>query len=116
MQDDPSTYEYKIIELARFKSLSITQDENIVFNTLSAIDKFNDKARNEPQIWKITPVGNGTYTIRTVAPQATPTANTGYIIPQTNSSVSDAYNQIIIGKNNNDTARFKLIQIDYSSN
>lgn len=114
--EDPSTYEYKIIELARFKSLSITQDENIVFNTLSAIDKFNDKARNEPQIWKITPVGNGTYTIRTVAPQVTPTANTGYIIPQTNSSVSDAYNQIIIGKNNNDTARFKLIQIDYSSN
>lgn len=116
VENDPSTYEYKITELARFKTLAITQDENIVFNTLSAIDKFNDKARNEPQIWKITPVGNGTYTIKTVTPQATPTANTGYIIPQTNSSVSDAYNQIIIGKNNDDTARFKLIQIDYSSN
>ena len=114
--NNPATYEYKITELARFKTLSITQDENIVFNTLSAIDKFNDKARNEPQIWKITPVGNGTYTIKTVSPQATPTANTGYIIAQTNSSVSDAYNQIIISKNNNDTARFKLIQIDYSSN
>ena len=113
---NPSTYEYKISELARFKTLAITQDENIVGNTLSAIDKFNDKARNEPQIWKITPVGNGTYTIKTVSPEATPTANTGYIIAQTNSTVSDAYNQIIIGKNNDDTARFKLIEIDYSSN
>ena len=114
--EDPSTYEYKITELARFKALEITEGENLVFNTLSAIDNFNEKARNEPQMWKITPAGNGTYTIKTVAPQATPTANTGYIIPQTNSSVSDAYNQIIIGKNNDITARFKLIQIDYSSN
>lgn len=111
--NDPSTYEYKIVELARFKALSITQDENLMFNTLSAIDKFNEHARNEPQIWKIKPVGNGTYTIETVVD---PTKDTGYILPQTNSTVSDALNQLIIGKKNKDTARFKLIQIDYSSN
>ena len=111
--NDPSTYEYKIVELARYKALSITQDENLMFNTLSAIDKFNEHARNEPQIWKIKPVGNGTYTIETVVD---PTKDTGYILPQTNSTVSDALNQLIIGKKNKDTARFKLIQIDYSSN
>lgn len=111
---ESNPYEYKIIELARYKALAITQDENIVFNTVSAIDKFNEKARNEPQIWKITPVGNGTYTIETVMSPVSP--NTGYLIPQTNSTVSDAYNQIIIGKNNKNTARFKLIEIDYSSN
>ena len=114
--NDPDTYEYKIIELARFKALAISKDENIVFNTLSAMEKFNDKARNEPQIWKIKPVGNGTYTIETASPQVTPTANTGYIIPQTNSNVIDAYNQVIIGKKNMDTARFRFTQIDYSSN
>ncbi len=111
--NDPSTYEYKIVELARFKALSITQDENIMFNTLSAIDKFNEHARNEPQIWKITPVDNGTYTIETVVDK---TKDTGYILPQTNSTVSDAHDQLIIGKKNKDTARFKFIQIDYSSN
>jgi hypothetical protein len=108
------TYEYKIVELARFKALSITQDENLEFNTLSAIDKFNEYARNEPQIWKIKPVGNGTYTISTVVPSQN--NNTGYTLPQTNSTVSDALNQIIIGKNTIQTARYKLIQIDYSSN
>ena len=110
--NNPSTYEYKISELARYKTLSITQDENIAFNTVSAIDKFNEKARNEPQIWKITPVQNGTYTISTVMSGS----GTGNLIAQTNSTVSEAYyNQIIIGKNNKNTARFKLIRVDYSS-
>ena len=112
VEGNPSTYEYKIIELARYKALSITQDENIVYNTVSAIDKFNDKARNEPQIWKVIPVGNGTYTIRTVISGS----GRGNLIAQTNTSISDALNQIIIGKDNKDTARFKLIQVDYSSN
>lgn len=113
---NPSTYEYKIVESSRFKALSINQDENMIFNTLSAIDKFNDHARNEPQIWKVVAVGNGTYIIETVVQQANPSANSGFILPQTNQSVSDAKNQLIIGKKNADTARFKLIQIDYSSN
>lgn len=110
VEGNPSTYEYKIIELARYKALTITQDENIVFNTMSAIDKFNEKSRNEPQIWKIEPVGNGTYKISTVIAGS----NRGNLIAQTNSS-NDLADKIIIGKTNNDTARFKLIQVDYSS-
>ena len=111
-ENDPSTYEYKITELARFKALSITQDENIAGNTLSAIDKFNEKSRNEPQIWKITPVTNGTYTISTVMAGT----GTGQLVVQSNQTVSDSLNQIIIGKNTIETGRFKLIQIDYSGN
>ncbi|MBR5370172.1 MAG: hypothetical protein IK137_02590 [Bacilli bacterium] len=110
---NPTTYEYKITEMSRYKTLAISQDENIEFNTVSAINKFNEKARNEPQIWRIIPVGNGTYKISTAISSS---SNTGNLIAQTNSNVSDAYNQIIIGKNNDDTARFKLIQIDYSGN
>ena len=111
VEGNPTTYEYKITELARYKALAITQDENIVYNSLSAIDKFNEKARNDPQIWKIEPVGNGTYTITTVMP---PTTGRGNLIVQTNNSISDSLNQIIIARTNRDTARFKLIQVDYS--
>ena len=109
-----STYEYKIVELARYKALAITQDENVIYNTVSAIDKFNEYARNEPQIWKITPRGDGTYKITSVV--ASQGNVSGDLIAQTNSTVSDALNQIIIGRNNNGTARFRLIQVDYSSN
>lgn len=116
IEDDPSTYEYKVIELARNKALTIKRDENVLFNTLIAMEKFNEKARNEPQIWKIHPVGNGTYTIETVMPPITPTANTGFLILQTNSSSNETYNRVIIGRKNYDTARFKFIQLDYSSN
>ena len=113
---NPDTYEYKIVELVRYKALAINQDENIIFNTLSAIDRFNERARNDPQIWKIKPVGDGTYTIETSSAQVIAGSNSGYITPQTNSTVSDKLNQVIIGKKNSQTARFRLIQIDYSSN
>ncbi len=113
--EDPTTYEYKIIELARYKSLAISADENLLFNTVSALKNFNTKARNDPQIWKIVPVGDGTYTIETVVPQASSTYSTGYLTPQTNSTLGQTYNQIVIGKKNKETARFKFIQVDYSS-
>lgn len=112
--NDVEPYEYKIIELSRLKALSITQDENILFNTVSAVDKFNEKARNEPQIWRIIPVGNGTYIIETVVSAVS--GNTGYLTAQTNANVSENLNKIIISNNNKETARFKFIQIDYSSN
>jgi hypothetical protein len=112
--DNPSTYLYKILESEKLKALAISKDENIVFNAVSTMNNFNDKAKNEPQIWKITPVGNGTYKISTIVEGAS--ANTGNLIAQTNSTKNDNYNQIIIGRNNDETARFKFIQVDYSSN
>ncbi len=110
----PSGNEYKIVELARYKALSIYQDENMVKNSIAANAAFNELSRNEPQIWKITPVGNGTYIISTVVPVFDNASSTGNILPQTNKNVSDDYNNIIIGKNNATTQRFKLIAVDYS--
>ena len=108
-----NTNEYKIVELARFKSLAIAHDENLIFNTLSAVDSFNKYARNDPQIWKITNAGGGTYYIQTVVTPSSGDSNVGYLVPQTNQKVNDAKDQIIIGKKNQETTRFKLIQVDY---
>ena len=76
--------------------------------------KFNNYARNDPQIWKIKPVGNGTYTIETVVEQLDKNISTGYIFPQTNQLLEDK-DLLIVGIKNQDTERFRLIPIDYSS-
>lgn len=102
------SYEYKIVESSRHKALSTNQ--NSVFATLSTPNKFNTNTRTESQIWKIEPIGNGTYTIRTAI---SPTSTTGMILAQTNQTISSSKDKIIIAKNNKDTARFKLISIDY---
>ena len=111
--------EYKIVELSRYKALAITHDENMMENTVSAQEKFNNNARNEPQIWKIRPMGNGTYTISTVMPVYDTDNPSGYLVPQTNADASDEYNQIVIGKDYNSsppitTERFKLIALEYN--
>lgn len=107
------TDEYKIVELARFKSLSIYKDENKVFNTVRAHAAFNNLARNDIEIWKIIPVGDGTYQINTVAQVFDSGNPTGNLVPQTNKTVGDEHNNVIIGKNNKNTARVKFIKIDY---
>lgn len=104
--------EYKITELSKYKALQVTHGENSIGNTITAEYTFNKETRAESQIWRITPVENNTYIIETVLPGT----NTGYLLPQTNKNVSDNLNQLIIGKNNAQTERFKLISIDYSSN
>ena len=108
------TYEYKIIELARFRSLSIYNDENKEQNEITAATEFNASSRNEAEIWKITPMGNGTYTIKTVAPKFKQSVETGNIFPQLDTTKMKK-NEILIGKINNQTERFRLISIDYSS-
>ena len=106
-----NTYEYKILELARFRSLSIQDDDNKENNAVIAANEFNSKARNDTEIWKITPIGNGTYTIKTVRPIFKNGVNTGNIYPKFGSDK----NEVLIGRINNETQRFKLISIDYSS-
>ena len=105
--------EYKIVELLHNKALSIYEDENIPRNSISANRTFNNASRNEPQIWKINPVGNGTYTISTAVPSADGTNTSGSIFPLRNSLGTDLP-KLIIGKNNVTTQRFKIISIDYS--
>ena len=109
----PTGIEYKIVELARYHALQIYQDENIVGNRLSANTAFNNYSRNDPQIWNIIPVGNGTYVIRTVVQNFDSSAKSGNIIPQTNVDITDHYENVIISKQNYETERFKLIAIEY---
>lgn len=105
---------YKVVELARFKALQIYHDENKIGNTLVANSEFNSLSQNDPQIWRIQSLGNGTYTIETVVEPYAEYGSSGYIVPQTNPD-EDNYNAVIIGKINVSTQRFKLISTDYSS-
>lgn len=112
--NDPNTYEYRIIDLARFRALNILKDENRLNNEIGAALEFNNKRRNAPQIWKINPMGNGTYTISTIVPRFSALQNTGNVFPQMDMS-KDGKEELLIGINNDNTERFKLISIDYSS-
>lgn len=111
--------EYKIVELGQYKSLNIAADQNRVTNEIAASQAFNNYARNEPQIWKIKSLGNGTYTISTVVEPADEDIPSGNILPlpfPINQNIAENYqNSFIIGKNNTDTQRFKLISLEYSN-
>lgn len=108
-----SQKEYKIMELARFKALSIYLDENKLGNGVVAAEHFNSYARNDVSIWKLVPVGNGTYRIETVV-EVFDTGNpTGNLCPNT-STLDPDRNKIVIAPNKvpNNTQRFKLIALD----
>ena len=49
----PRGYEYKIVELARFRALNIMATENKERNRIAAANEFNANGRNATQIWKI---------------------------------------------------------------
>ena len=104
--------EYKIVELTRYNALTIYKDENMEGNQL-IVSSFNNLARNEPAIWQVKPMGDGTVTITSSAPTFTSSKNTGNIYIQTNPSEIDDYNMLLIGINTNATQRFKLVKLDY---
>lgn len=104
--------EYKIVELTRYNALTIYKDENMEGNQL-IVSSFNNLARNEPAIWQVKPMGDGTITITSSAPTFTSSKNTGNIYVQTNPSEIDEYNMLLIGVNTNATQRFKLVKLDY---
>ena len=99
--------EYKIIELSRYKALNITLNENKVRNSISASTSFNNYARNEPQIWEITAMSNGTYTIETVVDKLNNTINTGNIVP------NRADGKLMIGIKDNNVQRYRLVSVEY---
>ena len=109
-----STYEYKIVELARFRAMDIKDTENKERNPISATREFNSVGRNDVQMWKITAIGDGTYVIKTAKERFTSSADTGNIVPQLTPGM-DHEGEVIIGINNNVTERFRLIAVDYSS-
>lgn len=111
-KDNPNEKEYKIVELTRYNALTIYRDENMEGNPL-IVSPFNNLARNEPSIWEVTPMGDGTVTITSSAPCFTTDKVTGNVFVQTNPTITDNYNTLIIGVNYNKTQRFKLIKLDF---
>ncbi len=126
-----SNGQYKIMELARYKAMSIgvatigSGDDGIVYSTdeneeknyIVAYNNFNNYVsydNNKSQIWKITPYGDGTYIIATSLQKNTDTKGNVIAIP--NNDNPEYGGKIILAKNNNATERFRLISIDYGSN
>ena len=106
--------EYKIIEQARYKALSIKEDENIVLNTVFAGKYFNNFKRDDAQVWKILPVKDGTYIIETiVSDNIEDGKNSGYLAINSNSETTERQNESLIGLNNQDTLRYKLVSANY---
>ena len=108
----PGIAEYKIVELTRYNALTIYKDENMEGNQL-VVSSFNNLARNEPSIWKILPMGDGTVIITSSAPPFSNSRVTGNLYAQTNSEMIDNYNTLVIGFNESSTQRFKLVKLDY---
>lgn len=116
-----ATLTYKITELARYKTMSIgssspdpeadDRDDNTPKNVLKASNSFNNYATNSSQIWKISPVGDGTYIIATTAPSTTSKTGNIMAIPN-NPDNNELKGKVIIAKNNLLTQRFRLIAID----
>lgn len=65
-----SRKEYRIVNTASYKALQILQDENYPDREVVANLNFNTQARNEPQIWYIMPLNDGTFAIKTVVDSA----------------------------------------------
>ena len=106
---------YKISELSRYNAMEILEDENIIGNSIGADSPFNKNAQDDTQYWKIIPMHDGTYKIETGIPSFDDSKPSGNIIAQTNQRITATRNNIIIGPTNNNTARFRLISVDYSS-
>lgn len=107
LKGNNSLKEYKITELAGYKSLRIIEDESMVGNKIG-ISKFNQITRDESLIWEVNPVGNGTYVVSSSDKNSREVTD-----PYYGTNVVSKNNEIIIGRNNINTTRFKLIALDY---
>lgn len=106
---------YKITEQARYKSMTVDKNENMEKNFIKANRSFSSYQRDDAQIWKITPAGDGTYFIQIASTNPLSGLNytTGNLAVQSNSKVPTDLNKIFIGRNNPTTERFKLVSVDY---
>lgn len=89
--------EYRITELTRYKSLNIYYDENYKMNFVSASETFNSLSRNEPQIWNIFPMGDGTYAIKTVVPSFTISEKSGFLLAKPFGENNNNDDDVLIG-------------------
>ena len=113
--------EYKIIDTANYKALSIDGNENSTGKMVISNNDFNNTTRIPSQRWNIIPLGNGTYTIESIAPRKNASTPSGALVGLTDSwSNASLRNYLVVGKatksgsiENVDGLRFKLIKLDY---
>lgn len=117
--------EYRIMELTRFKALNIYYDENYKLNFVSASETFNSLSRNDPQIWNIFPMKDGTYAIKTVVPSFSKFEKSGFLFAKPSGEGPNNQYDVMIGlakdqdaeeKNTTPTnvERFYLYSLDFS--
>ena len=119
--------EYRIVELTRYKALNIYYDENYKLNFVSASETFNSLSRNNPQIWNIYPMNDGTYAIKTVVPSFSVFEKSGFLFAKPYGGTNNI-NDVMIGLTVNPTdtttsdkdtvptnvERFYLYALDFS--
>ena len=89
--------EYRIVNTASYNALQIYQDENYPENYTISSQSFNTMSRNEPQIWHIMPLNDGTFAIKTSVPSAWKNLNrSGFLYGDT----SNQFVKIGVAKNN----------------
>ncbi len=113
--------EYKIIDTANYKALSIDGNENSTGKMVISYNDFNETTRVPSQRWNIIPLGNGTYTIESLAPRKNASTPSGALVGLTDSwSSASLRNHLVVGNATKsgsvekvDGLRFKLIKLDY---
>ena len=114
LKESPSVNdEYSIVELTRYGALSVEYDSNIDRNRIYAYNKFNKLTRNASQIWKIIPVGNGTFRINTATNSISSDSVSLLATPSTENGFDNFSDQLMITDKNVETARFKFYKLDY---
>ena len=128
VHNETHSKEYRIMELARYKSLSLYYDDNFALNNVQAPSSFNTLSRNDPQIWNIGVFLDGTYSIKTSVPSLYNDKKSGFLVGLSDVSSGDSrdhINEVVVGGGADgmsyatisptETERFYFYSLDFSS-
>ena len=102
---------YRIVELTTYNAMDIELDENIEGNNISAQYNYNSLSINEPQLWRLIPNRDGTYSFKTVVNPIDNNPNMGYIMYDENGILK--LNKRIDNVDF-ENQKFRLFSYDYS--
>lgn len=109
---------FKIVELSTFKALDIRYDENIDGNEISAQYTYNPLTYNEPQIWRLIPNQDGSYSIKTIIRSNNGDESVGYIaydLPTGPKDEGRVYISTMKDGELKDNQKFTLFLYDYNT-
>ena len=105
--------EFKIEDLIRSNTLSISLDENKFKNQITAFTPFNSLSRNDSQIWKINSLQDGTYKISSSVEKFDGINTPGGLMVATNSNDDNNNYLIISDDKSKDLARFYFYKLNF---